>query len=442
MTERDTKDSEEFEIDLREYLNILLKWKWLIAAITILAVITSGLMSFFVLPPVYKTKAMLLVRQASDNRTYSRQDDISNLEDVVNTVSSISRMTIQSYVNQVENENVLNRVIDKLKLDKDLYNAQSLANMIQVSAIPDTNFIELAVTNSDPYLAAKIANTLSEEYVQHVTQTIQIQMNQSVTFLNELIEEEKKSLEKSSNEFKEFQSQARNTDFLQSKMESVTQNLSDYRSKFFGLQVNISSLQVAVNLLQSQLQETEEVLVYEELAPTAENETNVVQIKQPNPEYNILVAKLQDKQVQLSEKEAEISSVDETLNSLTKELANLQAEFAEKSGRKSYLERELARHEQTYAVLSEKLTQSKIAQSVDIGQNTLQVMTPAGTPVNPIKPNKKLNIAIAFVLGVMISVFLAFILEFFDTSIKSPEDLQKQTGLPVLGSIPNHDYDG
>jgi len=79
---------------------------------------------------------------------------------------------------------------------------------------------------------------------------------------------------------------------------------------------------------------------------------------------------------------------------------------------------------------------------VDIGQNTLQVISPATTPINPIKPNKKLNIAIAFVLGLMISVFIVFLLEFFDTSVKSADDLQKRTGLTVLGSIPNHDYNG
>jgi len=122
-------------IDLREYVKIIFKWKWLIIAITILAVGTSAIMSIFILPPVYKTKAMLLVRQASDNRSYARQNDISNIEDVVDTVSSISRMTIQSYVNQVKNETVLNNVINSLGLDKDLYNAQSLGGMIQVSAI-------------------------------------------------------------------------------------------------------------------------------------------------------------------------------------------------------------------------------------------------------------------------------------------------------------------
>ena len=442
-TQYDSKGTDELEIDLREYLKIIFKWKWLIIAITILAVGTSTIMSIFILPPVYKTKSMLLVRQASDNRSYARQNDISNIEDVVDTVSSISRMTIQSYVNQVKNETVLNNVINSLGLDKDLYNAQSLGGMIQVSAISDTNFIEISVTNSDPHLATKIANSLSQEYVKHITQTIQKQMNQSVIFLNELITEEDIALDKVSDNLRDFQSQAKSTNFLASEVQSITENLADYRSKYYGLQIDVESLQVAVDRLESQAVEIPETLIREEVLPATETtEAKVIEVQEPNPEYNALIAKLQDKQVQLTQKQAEMSSVQDTIAELQAELVGLQAELASKKGQEASLERELARHEQTYAVLSEKLTQSQLAQSVDIGQNTLQVISPATTPINPIKPNKKLNIAIAFVLGLMISVFIVFLLEFFDTSVKSADDLQKRTGLTVLGSIPNHDYNG
>ena len=55
---------------------------------------------------------------------------------------------------------------------------------------------------------------------------------------------------------------------------------------------------------------------------------------------------------------------------------------------------------------------------------------------NPVKPNRKLNIAISLILGVMVGVFVAFILEFLDTSIKTPDDVTKYLDLPVIGTIP------
>lgn len=66
----------------------------------------------------------------------------------------------------------------------------------------------------------------------------------------------------------------------------------------------------------------------------------------------------------------------------------------------------------------------------------VQVIDRAIPVYKPVKPRPALNISIALILGLMIGVFAAFVLEFFDTSIKSPEDVAKYLGLPVIGTIP------
>ena len=66
----------------------------------------------------------------------------------------------------------------------------------------------------------------------------------------------------------------------------------------------------------------------------------------------------------------------------------------------------------------------------------IKVIDEAVEPTSPVRPRHKLNLSIGLVLGVIISVFAAFILEFFDTSIKSPEDVAKYLDLPVIGTIP------
>lgn len=60
-------------------------------------------------------------------------------------------------------------------------------------------------------------------------------------------------------------------------------------------------------------------------------------------------------------------------------------------------------------------------------------------PEKPISPNKKMNIAIAFLLGLMVSVGLVFLLEYLDNTYKHKEQLENELGLPVLGTIPNLD---
>lgn len=68
--------------------------------------------------------------------------------------------------------------------------------------------------------------------------------------------------------------------------------------------------------------------------------------------------------------------------------------------------------------------------------NGAEVIDTAVLPENPIKPNKLMNVAIATVLGLMIGLFVVFLLEYMDNKIKKPEDIEKHLGLPILGVVP------
>lgn len=69
----------------------------------------------------------------------------------------------------------------------------------------------------------------------------------------------------------------------------------------------------------------------------------------------------------------------------------------------------------------------------------VQIMDYAPLPETPVSPNKKLNIAIAFFLGIMISIGIIFIIEYMDNTIKTESDIEKYLGLPVIGVIPKND---
>lgn len=66
----------------------------------------------------------------------------------------------------------------------------------------------------------------------------------------------------------------------------------------------------------------------------------------------------------------------------------------------------------------------------------IQVMDKAIMPKDPISPNKKMNLAISFLLGLMISIGIAFLLEYLDNTIKTENDVERHINLPVLGVIP------
>ncbi|MDG0811829.1 YveK family protein [Cohnella rhizosphaerae] len=67
-------------------------------------------------------------------------------------------------------------------------------------------------------------------------------------------------------------------------------------------------------------------------------------------------------------------------------------------------------------------------------------LEPAQSP-SPISPNIPLNIAIAFIVSLMLSVGVAFLLEYLDDSIKTEQDVERYLELPVLASISKVNFD-
>lgn len=71
--------------------------------------------------------------------------------------------------------------------------------------------------------------------------------------------------------------------------------------------------------------------------------------------------------------------------------------------------------------------------------DNVNIVDHAVVPASPVKPNKKLNIIIAGVVGFMVAFGLVFLLEFLDRTIKNSEDVERHLELPVLGVIPKMD---
>lgn len=69
--------------------------------------------------------------------------------------------------------------------------------------------------------------------------------------------------------------------------------------------------------------------------------------------------------------------------------------------------------------------------------DNVKIIAPAELSENPspVKPDPKLNMAIAAVIGLMLGVGVAFLLEYLDTTIKTEQDIEELLGLPVIGLI-------
>jgi len=75
----------------------------------------------------------------------------------------------------------------------------------------------------------------------------------------------------------------------------------------------------------------------------------------------------------------------------------------------------------------------KAVELIDV--ENVQIIDVAELPTEPIKPNRKLNIAIAAFIGLMVGIGLVFLIEYMDNTIKTVDDIKKYVDLPVIGTI-------
>lgn len=145
----------EETIDLKEYFYIIKKRAWIIALITVTAMVASGIISFFLLSPVYETKTTLIVNTEQVNETNTITGDQLNVT---------QKLTL-TYGEIIKSRTVIDEVIQALNLDMEY---GEVSKMITVSPVKDTQIIAITVQDTNPQRAADIANTIPRVFTKEV----------------------------------------------------------------------------------------------------------------------------------------------------------------------------------------------------------------------------------------------------------------------------------
>lgn len=98
------------------------------------------------------------------------------------------------------------------------------------------------------------------------------------------------------------------------------------------------------------------------------------------------------------------------------------------------LKRDVEANEELYKGLLSRMKEAAVASTM-VASN-LSTIDPAEKPLSPFSPKKDRNITIALVLGLFGGACLAFIIEYFDDSIKTAGEAETVCHLPILGIFP------
>lgn len=128
-----------------------------------------------------------------------------------------------------------------------------------------------------------------------------------------------------------------------------------------------------------------------------------------------------------------VSQKEELLKNRVEEQESLAMSFNEKTIQYRNLEREVKSNQSIYESLLQRLKETDVTEGIK--SSPIQVVDHAFIPTKPFKPNTPLNLMLALTVGLIGAVGIAFLREFFDRSVKTPDEIREKMHLPVLGAI-------
>ncbi|MDF2545680.1 MAG: hypothetical protein K0R93_578 [Anaerosolibacter sp.] len=419
------------EISLRELIEILLRQKKLIIGITLIALVTAYIVSFFVLDPVYESKAILMASGINRN-TPQVTGQNEGIQALLDTMSQYPEMTIETYKEQLSNPQILQQTIDELKLGEINITRRSLKNMISLSTIKDTNLITITVQYHDKKVATNIANTLAKKFTNFVSDMAKEQATKSSNFIMQQMEVEKDNLEAALLEYKNYLSQPRGKGELESELQSKLALVTQYKTDIINTELEIQKNNSALKAAEQALKNTsDKITLNKSLSDepylsqiagentgktTKELYTVKVQSEEINDAYIELKKQADLLKIELATNTALKSNLEKQILNTQKELEVLQVELAEKQYEDRIISQKVEFAQNTYDSFQEKYEETRIAKSSAIGDATIIIVSPAVEPMQPVGPRKALNMAIAGVLGIMLAVFIAFFKDYWKSS--------------------------
>ena len=166
----------EEEMELRQYWEIIHKRWLLIVALPLIAALTSGIISFYIIKPVYQASTTLIVGKKAEDISQALLGQILDYN-----VLQANLQLAKTYGEIAKSRTVEQNVIEKLNLG---LTVTELDNQVLITPVKNTEILEIQVQNTDPQLAASIANTMAAEFSAAV---IEIKKVDSVSIVDEAV---------------------------------------------------------------------------------------------------------------------------------------------------------------------------------------------------------------------------------------------------------------
>ena len=489
---RETLPEFRDEIDLRDLLDVLVRRRWSVIAVLLLCFFTVAIYTFSVTPQ-FKAKGVLKVSSQSSNLTkfdnlestalktmefQETQVKLLQSEQLAGRVIDALDLTSHSVFNpelsgssggKAYAKGVLATIKGFVRA-KDDEDGASLPEEVQrqllehkvlskfngrfsVSPVKNSELVEVKFETPDPTLSAAIVNSSMEEFINmHMDSNLKASQD-AARFLNKQIEVAQIKLEKSEMELQSFArdigvvSLSPKLNLVLRQLEELNEALAKARSNRIAMEARYQQymdndrgefVQVIDNELIQELKSQHAIL-------NAEYQDLSITFKPGYPKMLQLKARMDELQDRIDNEKARIVDsirndyetalkTERFLDTRTAEQKQRALDLEKKATQYKIYEREVDTNKSIYQSLLQR--SKEIEATVGAAVSNIQIVDSARPPLYPYKPRVAFNLLVGIIIGLVGGIGTAFIFEYFDNTIKNPDELSDRFQIPVLGLIP------
>lgn len=445
--------------DFWSTMQVILARKWMILSITLIGVIIGAMLALRA-TPMYKSAATIEIQ-----RQETQIMEGANVDPVV--VADAEYMATQYEL--LRSRTLAQRVADTLDLPSDpLYANQTLtrserldrsANTIlqglRVSPAGRSRVVKVEFVSPSPTESARIANAVVENFIQSNLERKYNTTAYAREFLEERLAVTKSALEKSERELVAYAERQGILDLSSGAESSVNLDTNSLitlnedlaaaesdriakEQRFLQAQSNPSASPVLESSTLQALRARQSEL-------KAQYQEQLGKFKPEYPDMVSLQTRIDavgeeirtESRAILAALEGEYNAALAREQSLLGRVGQLKGEVQSQRNRRiqyTILQREVDTNRSQYDALLNRLKEVSVAAGV--GSSQVSVVDRAVVPKLPFEPNLSRVLIQALIMSLGVAIGIAFVLNFIDDTIKTPEDVRKKLGLPAIGIIP------
>jgi polysaccharide biosynthesis transport protein len=442
------------ERHLTDYLQVLRKHLWMITGIFLVVVITIGVWTFRQIP-IYQAMATILIDPEAPK--------ILNIQEV-SPMGASTPWDPAFYPTQYEiikSRAVLNKTIEALKLKQrvpELASDDALRSSLIVEPRRNTRLVLIKVEQSDPALAAELANAIAAAYVQYNLELKMKGASDAISWLTDEANRLRAKVQESAVALQNYRVKSGILG-LEEQRKITAQKIMDFNKAYLEAQAQRLSMEAklqqvtqiakdkaAANLI---LSVANSPLIEKLRAETADLEVERSKLlrtyKDKHPEILKIDARIQQVQQRLdgeiqnmvsaAQAEYKVAKArEDTLFNNVNQMRREGQDLNEKEIQYLALQRETETNQQLYDSIAKRMKETGVTGGLET--NNVRVVETATAPTAPIRPRKAWNLGLSIVVGLGLGIAVAIAIEYFDTTVRTPDDVERYLGLPVIGIVP------